>query len=390
LCEKDKNLVLFEKVGRKIGSRTIFPSSSRSSTGEVVKQILLTESLSSWDLGDLLESSCPSHSYSSSSTSQEVPSGGGQSFSLFSRPPSENSSNFTPIEAFGDDEFSEHPMVTHGKPDWRYEILDGVGNLWHLFRKPKEVALFLVSDPEDQSRLWLMNEIRAAKMAIRASERNIHIRVEGCLACQVIDILPEISNCNPSTLILSCHGRKNFGPVLQDDNGNSIDINPEALADLFSMASNLRFVILNVCYSNEYAQDMADRTGALVVAFRGKLYDQNALTLSSEFLRQRANGLSYLKAYERATVVAGLTACDGFRPGLFWPTNGTSEAFAARTLGGGEMVPQRLRARVWLWRFAEFAVAFVVYMLTGNMANSTGWMTILAMVAMLVWVTFVA
>jgi hypothetical protein len=350
----------------------------------------LTESLSSWDLGDSLESPCPSHSYSSLSTSQQVPPGGGQSFSLFSRPPSENSSNSTPAEASGDDEPSEHPMVTHGTPDWRHDFLDWVKSFWNRFQNPKEVALFLVSDPEDQPRLCLMNEIRAGQMAIRASERNIHIPVKGCLACQVIDILPGISKYNPMILILSCHSVESVGPVFQDDSGRSICIDPKALANLISMASNPRFIFLNACSSDEYAQLMADLTGALVVAFRGKLCDEDALKLSSWFLRERANGCSYLEAYKRAKAVAKLTACGDFRPRLFRPIDRTSEAYAERTLRGGEMASQRLQEWRWQWRLAELTVVLVVYMLTGNMANSTGWMTILAMVVVLVWVTFVA
>jgi hypothetical protein len=370
LSKKNRYYVYPEKIGR----GTSVTSNPRNPTGKVVKQIPLTDLCSS-DQGDSLVLSWLYDS-ASSSTSQQFSSPDGQSSSCSSIPPSEELSSFTPTEGTGDDESSKYPVVTQKKSvrglslrGWFHEFLC---TTWNALVKPKEVVLFLSSDPRDQMRLRLMDEMNAVETAILKSNRKILITVEKCVACQPKDIQPGIDRYKPTTIILSCHGAKNSGPSMQDSAGYAIGVNPVVLSRLFSKAPNLKCIILNSCHSSEYAQYMANQTGASVMAFNGRVHDKEASDFSSEFLRQRGNGLSYLEAYESAELVARLTASDRFRPEMFWPIDRTSQPFAERTLRGDKLVPGLLQGTRWQWRLVELALALVVYMCTGNMADSTG------------------
>jgi hypothetical protein len=130
-------------------------------------------------------------------------------------------------------------------------------------------------------------------------------------SCRPEELLPQVRRFSPTIIHFSGHGSQ-AGLYIEDDNGNSVLIEPQRLAGVLALAcqQGLKGVVMNACYSESQAAIIADTVGH-VVAMEGVLSDRGAIAFSREFYAALGDGSEFDVAFEWALQGSGLTASVG-------------------------------------------------------------------------------
>lgn len=160
--------------------------------------------------------------------------------------------------------------------------------------------LFLAANPRDMDPLQLNQESRAIDLALRGSAFRDRFELEDHWAVQVSDLQDLLLRHEPHILHFSGHGTEENEIVLMTDGNGIHPISAANLADLLAhFTPTLRCVVLNACYSEPQAREIAEAVDC-VVGISGLLSDQDAITFSAAFYRS----LGYGKDIQTALAMA--------------------------------------------------------------------------------------
>lgn len=152
--------------------------------------------------------------------------------------------------------------------------------------------LFVASDPIDQARLCLMEELRRIRERIRLSKYRDQISVASTLAARTVDLTQALLDEQPTVLHFSGHGSANGAICLQNDAGETKIVEAQDLGTLLSLfTGDLRCVVLNACYSSAQADAIVAHID-YVVAMPNTIDDDSAIAYSIGFYSALGAGRS--------------------------------------------------------------------------------------------------
>jgi hypothetical protein len=147
------------------------------------------------------------------------------------------------------------------------------------------VVLFLAADPSDAARLRLGQEHRDIRAHLQASAAGSRCSLEARWSVRPEDLSHAIFDTHPSVVHFSGHGRPAGSLQLEDRNGHSHDVSPEALEELFALfAEEVQCVVLNCCYSEAQARAIAKRV-QFVIGMRAAIGDAAAIAFAVGFYK---------------------------------------------------------------------------------------------------------
>ena len=109
--------------------------------------------------------------------------------------------------------------------------------------------LFLAANPTDTSALRLDKECREVGERIRLAEHRDRVELVSRWAVRTDDVIQALLEEKPHVVHFSGHGETS-GLVLEDSQGKSRTVTPEALVAVFqAIPDNLRLAVFNACDS---------------------------------------------------------------------------------------------------------------------------------------------
>lgn len=161
-------------------------------------------------------------------------------------------------------------------------------------------VLFLASNPLDQAKLRLDEEVRAIQEFIRKSEHRDSVKLESRWAVRPLDALQAINECEPTIVHFSGHGSDYDEIVFQDDFGNTRLVTKEAMEQLIAACSaSIQLVFFNTCYSNSQAE-LAVKHVPAAIGMNTSIGDDAARIFASQFYSAIGFGKSLKVAFDQA------------------------------------------------------------------------------------------
>jgi hypothetical protein len=165
--------------------------------------------------------------------------------------------------------------------------------------KPRTIVV-LNANAVGHPLLQLDQERRAIDRVVHHSAGDTRLEVRTADAVRLDDLQPTLMRYRPVVVHFSGHGHPNDGIQVVDEFGQARSVNTTALSNLFShLNDGLRCVVLNACYTDKQANEIAKHVPC-VVGMRRQILDQSAITFATGFYRALAHGLTIRKAFELA------------------------------------------------------------------------------------------
>lgn len=166
---------------------------------------------------------------------------------------------------------------------------------------PEEITvLFLASNPKDQGKLSLDEEVRAIKEMITKSRHRDAVKLESCWAVRPGDILQYINEYQPTIVHFSGHGSSDDELVLMDNNSNTKLVSMESVVQAMSVANEaLRLVFFNTCHSKNQASNVTEYIEC-AIGMNTTITDNAAQIFSAQFYSSLGFGLSVEKSFNQA------------------------------------------------------------------------------------------
>jgi hypothetical protein len=139
--------------------------------------------------------------------------------------------------------------------------------------------------------------MRDVQEGIQRASRRDDISFDCKLAVRVRDLRRGLLDIKPQVVHFSGHGSGADGIVLENDDGESIVVGTEALANLFALhRDNLQCVVLNACYSSEQAEAICQHI-PIVIGMSNSVEDASALAFAVGFYDAIGAGRTYEEAF---------------------------------------------------------------------------------------------
>jgi len=133
---------------------------------------------------------------------------------------------------------------------------------------------------------------------LRLSERRDDFLLEQEWAVRVSDLQGHLLRHQPHIVHFSGHGSEDGAIILEDQNGRSRPVSPEALKRLFTtLKDNIRCVVLNACFSQIQAKAIAESIEC-VVGMSTAVLDDAAISFTASFYQALGYGRSINEAFE--------------------------------------------------------------------------------------------
>ncbi|MFN2290715.1 MAG: CHAT domain-containing protein [Anaerolineae bacterium] len=190
--------------------------------------------------------------------------------------------------------------------------------------QPPIRLLFLAANPTNTTWLRLGEEVRSIQQALRGSEFRDRFGLQQEWAVRVSDLQRCLLEHRPHVVHFSGHGVPRTGAgssgleggskagriMLEDDQGRSQTVPPEALTNLFGLLKdNIRCVILNACYSEPQARAIAQHIDC-VIGMSTTIKDKAAIQFSAAFYRALGYGRDVWTAFVLGCNQLGLQSMD--------------------------------------------------------------------------------
>lgn len=162
-------------------------------------------------------------------------------------------------------------------------------------------VLFLAADPgDDRPRLRLDEEVRAIDEAIRLAAHRDTVEFVIQPALRIRDLQNVLRRHKPQIVHFAGHGDERGGIVLGDEYGQPVEVDREALNQLFGILEHPpRVVVLNACATQrteEVAGDVVDYT----IGMNSPVQDESARVFAASFYGALADGDSVERAFRSA------------------------------------------------------------------------------------------
>jgi hypothetical protein len=184
----------------------------------------------------------------------------------------------------------------------------------------KLTVLFLAANPEDTDQLKLDEEMRAIDLALRESTFRDRFDLRSAWALRYGDLQALLLRHEPHIVHFSGHGSERGEIAVKSESGAARLVPPEALAGLFEiLKDNIRCVVLNACYSEVQAVEIA-KVIDCVVGMERAVSDSAAIDFAAGFYLGLGYGRSVKTAFDMGRNRIGLAGgTDGAIPKLLAP-----------------------------------------------------------------------
>jgi tetratricopeptide (TPR) repeat protein len=163
--------------------------------------------------------------------------------------------------------------------------------------------LFLASNPDATSPLYLDEEIRSITNKIRASDYRDVLELVSLWAVRPDDLLQALNEHKPQIVHFSGHGSTTGEIVLMDHNRQVKPVSAAALKMLFTtLKGNIQLVVLNACYSQTQAEAITEVVDC-AIGMSTAVGDEAAIAFAASFYRAVGFGCSIQAAFDQ-----GITA----------------------------------------------------------------------------------
>jgi hypothetical protein len=173
--------------------------------------------------------------------------------------------------------------------------------------------LFLSANPKGTDELELIKECNIINQKIRASAGGRELfKLEQRHDISIKSLIEELLNYDPKILHFSGHGSEKSALIFTNENtGQSEEVPPDALANLFKALSNkIDVVFLNACYSEKQAKAIAQHINC-VIGMSDAVYDTTAIEFASMFYLSLGFKKSVKEAFDLAAVQIGMLSLPG-------------------------------------------------------------------------------
>jgi hypothetical protein len=162
---------------------------------------------------------------------------------------------------------------------------------------PKKI-LVLTANPDTSCHLRLDREVREIQEGLRQSSNRDQFIVETKWAVQTRDIRRSLMYFKPHYVHFSGHGANNGGLAVESNIHGVHLIEPDALAEMFSLfVDHVECVLLNACYSEIQANAIVQHIET-VVGMTEAIDDRSAIAFSVGFYDALGNGYPAELAYK--------------------------------------------------------------------------------------------
>jgi hypothetical protein len=172
--------------------------------------------------------------------------------------------------------------------------------------------LFLSANPNGTDELELIKECNIINQKIRSSAGRELFKLEQRHDISIDHLIEELLNYDPKILHFSGHGSEKSALIFTNENtGQSEEVPPDALANLFKALSNkIDVVFLNACYSAKQAKAIAEHINC-VIGMSNAIYDTTAIEFASMFYLSLGFKKSIKEAFDLAAVQIGMLSLPG-------------------------------------------------------------------------------
>jgi hypothetical protein len=165
----------------------------------------------------------------------------------------------------------------------------------------KQNILFLAANPLDTGRLRLEAEMRDVQEGLQRASQRGDFQFHSTFAVRVRDLRRGLLDIKPQIVHFSGHGSGSDGIILENDEGESVLVGTDALANLFALhKTSVRCVVLNACYSREQAEAICQHI-PVVIGMRNSVDDESAAAFAVGFYDAIGAGLTYEEAFSHGT-----------------------------------------------------------------------------------------
>jgi hypothetical protein len=186
------------------------------------------------------------------------------------------------------------------------QLKTGVKNKGEAGKADVTTILFLSSDPTNEARLRLGEEVREIQQRLQLARLRDTFRLETRMSVRPADISQALLDMQPRILHFSGHGSAAGELCFADELGKTKPVSPDALSSLFQQfSSTLNCVVLNACYSKIQADAIAKHIG-YVVGMNQAIGDKAAIAFAVGFYQAIGGGRSIEEAYQLGRVQIAL------------------------------------------------------------------------------------
>ena len=229
---------------------------------------------------------------------------------------------YQPTDYFSKGKFDNQEFIIVVVKFLQQQLLSSPNNDKSLKEDSYIKILFLASDPGDAYPLRLGKEFRDIKEKLLLSKNRDKFKLEQHMSVRVDDLTQAILDFQPQILHFSGHGTNMGELCFEDILGNMQRIQPENLADLFSLLNeHINCVILNACHSIIQAKAITNHV-PFVIGMSTEISDQAATKFAVGFYKALGANFSIKNAYKFSCVEMKLHGLhENFIPVLYQQTS---------------------------------------------------------------------
>jgi hypothetical protein len=183
--------------------------------------------------------------------------------------------------------------------------------------KPTISVLFVATNPQFSGRLRLDRELRDVQEQALDSRYRDRFDFRSAFAVRPRDLSLALLTAKPRFVHFAGHATKAETIVLEDEAGNPAPLSAHALSNLLRLGGDaVECVILNMCYSDGYAEEIAKHV-AYVIGIKAEISDEQAIAFASAFYQALGAGESIPRSFQYALVSLELGGSSKEGPVLF-------------------------------------------------------------------------
>jgi hypothetical protein len=165
----------------------------------------------------------------------------------------------------------------------------------------KITILFLAANPKDSNPLRLGEEVRNIEEQLRLSQHRETFNLEQQWAVRTTDILAAMRRYKPDIVHFSGHGSADGSLIFEDAAGAAKEVSAEALGQMFRVLKGVRCVVMNACWSNVHAGEIAKSVDC-VIGMARSVSDTAAIGFAAGFYGSLGDGMSVGEAFDLGKV----------------------------------------------------------------------------------------
>ncbi len=190
--------------------------------------------------------------------------------------------------------------LREGTADLFGDQLDPItAKLQEVDKVKEKKVLMMCASPKDADPLRLDQEARDLKEQLRlVDDRKQIVTVNHAWAVRTDQVQMEVLNAAPAVLHFSGHG--NTGILcFENKDGKVAPVSAAAIEGLVKLCDSIECVIMNACFSDSIAAQLAPHVKA-VVGCKVSIGDDAAVIFTKAFYRALAHDLTYRRAFDLA------------------------------------------------------------------------------------------